>query len=165
MIGRYPINRASGKVRRLLVFAVVAAALLPLRARAASLCIAVEKNGSFWRQIRTSPGSEVRLLFQHSIYGSRVEEIFRLRPNGFQLSELRYAEHRLVDFYGHERARFENSMWVVKPQPALVPSLNLQTSSGAWLAFDHETTPSRLTVPTDGPLRLTVSACKDASDG
>ena len=165
MIERYPINRADGKVRRLLVFAVVAAALLPLRASAASLCVAVAKNGSPWRQVRTSPGREVRLLFHHSIYGSRVEEVFRLRPNGFQLSELRYAEHRLVDFYGHERARFENSMWVIKPRPALIPSLNLQTTSAAWLAFDHETTSSRLTVPTDGVLRLTVGACKDDSDG
>ena len=165
MIERYPINRADGKVRRLLVFAVVAAALLPLRASAASLCVAVAKNGSPWRQVRTSPGHEVRLGFHHSIYGSRVEEVFYLRSDGFQLSEVRYAEPRLVDFYGHERARFENSMWVVKPHPVLITSLNLQTNSVAWLVFDPQTAPSQLIVPTDAALRLSVGACKDASDG
>jgi hypothetical protein len=127
--------------------------------------VAVAKNGSLWRQIQASPGGKVRLSFQHSIYGSRVEEVFHLRSDGFQLSELRYAEPRLIEFYGHETAHVENSMWVVKPRPLLMPSLNLQTGSAAWLVFDHETTPSWLTVPTDGPLRLSVGACKNTSDG
>ena len=56
---------------------------------------------------------EARLAFRHSIYGSQVEEHFRVAENGFELVRLRYAEERLVEFYGHESARSENGWWVV----------------------------------------------------
>lgn len=158
-------QQGNARRRRLFFLTILLAALLPLPASAAPLCVAVAKNGFLWRQIRSAPGGEVRLGFHHSIYGSRVEEVFYLRSDGFQLSEVRYAEPRLVDFYGHERARFENSMWVVKPHPVLITSLNLQTNSVAWLVFDPQTAPSQLIVPTDAALRLSVGACKDASDG
>ena len=151
----------------LLVLCGVLATLLPARADGSLLCVQAEKNGTVWRRIEAAPGSEVRLSFQHSLYGSRVEEFFNLRPEGFQLTELRYAEPRLVEFYGHESAKYDNGVWIVRPQPALFPSLTLHASFDASISlfFDHQTKLVQLAVPTDSAVRLTIADCKDARDG
>ena len=151
--------------RRLSIVCFVLATLLPAGVSATSLCVHVEKDGFLWRSLPAILGSEARLNFFHSIYGSGVEEVFRLHPDGFHLIELRYAERRLVEFYGYEEADYKNGMWVVKPRPAAISSLSLRTRSQVSVLFDQQTTPIPLTMPADSALRLTVGACKDASDG
>lgn len=143
------------------------AVLLPTHASAASLCVEVERNGALWRSLRAALGGEFLLSFQHSVYGSRVEEAFRLRSDGFQLIELRYSERRLVEFYGYESADYRNAMWVVKPKPALISSLHLSASSDAHLSifFDGRGAPVRLAMPGDSAFHLRPAACKDARDG
>jgi hypothetical protein len=143
------------------------AAIPPAGASAASLCIQVQKNGLPWRTIPVSSGSEVRLSFQHSIYGSRVEELFHLAPDVFHLTELRYAERRLAEFYGYEDANHKNNMWVVPPRPAAISSLSLRTSAAASLSlfFDQEQNSLELAMPPDSALQLTIAACKDAQNG
>ena len=164
--------RSSSKHRiiffsRLLVLCGVLATLLPARADGSLFCVQAEKNGTVWRRIEAAPGSEVRLSFQHSLYGSRVEEIFHILSNGFQLAELRYSEQRLVEFYGHENANFEESVWVVRAPPARFLALNLRVSSDASMSvlFDKPPQRQQLTVPADTALRLTVAACKDTHNG
>ncbi len=136
-------------------------------AGATSLCVQVEKNGFFWRSIPAVSGSEARLNFHHSTYGSRVEEIFRVRADGFYLTKLRYAERRLVEFYGYEDAVSEDGMWIVRPRPAVIPSLILRTSSDASLSLflDYEKPSIQLDMPTDSALRLTIAHCKVARNG
>ena len=119
------------------------------------------------RGIPVRAGSKLRLSFQHSIFGSRVEEVFHLLPLGFQLAELRYSEQRLADFYGHESTRYENRLWIVKPTPALFPSLNLRASADASMSllFNEQPDPVAFVVPADSAVRLTIAACKDGRDG
>jgi hypothetical protein len=58
-------------------------------------------------------GDALYLSFRHSIYGSEVEEQFQVAPGGFRANKLRYAELRLVEFYGYESATNEDGWWVV----------------------------------------------------
>jgi hypothetical protein len=159
-------NRALREGRLLLLCGVVLT-LLPPSVSATSLCVQIDKNGFFWRSIPAILGGEARLNFRHSIYGSRVEEVFRLRPDGFHLSDLRYAERRLVEFYGYESADSENGMWVVRPRPAMIPSLSLRTSSDASLSLflDQGKKSIQLAMPADAALHLTIAHCKDAHNG
>ena len=153
--------------RGLLLACVVLVTLLPAGVRATSLCVQVERNGFLWRSMPAILDSEVRLNFQHSIYGNRVEEVFRLRADGFHLTKLRYAERRLVEFYGYEDAVSEDGMWIVRPRPAVIPSLSLRTSSDASLSLflDYEKPSIQLDMPTDSALRLTIAHCKVARNG
>ena len=98
----------------------------------------------------------MRLSFRHSIYGSQVEELFALRREGFQLTQLRYSEARLVDFYGYENAELENGAWVVNPPPVLLPSLSLSTSADAAMSlhFDRHDHAKPLVIRPTGALRL-----------
>src|SRR5262245_37492933 len=151
---------------RCLIPAVALTVFLPVHAGASSFCIEVEQNGFLWRSMRAALGGEFVLSFPHSIYGSRVEEVFRLRSDGFQLIELRYAEHRLVEFYGYESAEYRNTMWIVRPKPALISSLHLSASSDArlLLSFASDSVPMQLTVTGDAAFRLTPAVCKDTRD-
>ncbi|MBM4299434.1 MAG: DUF1850 domain-containing protein [Deltaproteobacteria bacterium] len=119
------------------------------------------------RSLPVALGAAMRLRFRHSIYGSQVEEIFALRPDGFELIELRYGEARLVDFYGHEHGRFDNGAWVVKPAPTLIPRLNLQASHDAALsiAFVPRQSDQPIVVQPNSALRLTVEQCNSGADG
>ena len=47
-------------------------------------------------------GDPFHLSFRHSIYGTEVQEQFRITSGGFRADKLRYAELRLAEFYGHE---------------------------------------------------------------
>jgi hypothetical protein len=166
-----PVSRIYAKPEPLacglLLLCVVFAILLPARANGVSLCVQVKKNEANWRRVQTTPGSAMRLSFQHSLYRSRVEEVFSILPSGFQLTELRYSERRLVEFYGHERATRDDTLWVVRPKSSLLTALNLHASSEASMSllFDYPTDLIRLAVPTDTTLRLTIVSCKDPRDG
>ena len=115
--------------------AVLGALMLPAIGNAQSLCVRLTNDRGIERSVPVRPGGAMRLSFRHSIYGSQVEELFALRRDGFQLTQLRYSEARLVDFYGYENAELENGAWVVNPPPVLLPSLSLNTSADAAMAL------------------------------
>lgn len=155
------------RARRLLLAYTALWLLLPAGVHGESRCVHVKKDGSVWRTMPAFIGSEIRLRFVHSIYGSRVEEIFRLGGDAFHLTELRYAEPRLVEFYGHDRAVYENGAWVVRPRPAPISSLDLRTSSAApmSLVVEPEQRSIDLAIPANSVLHLTIASCKVAHNG
>jgi hypothetical protein len=139
----------------------------PDTSKAQSLCVEMRNDNGIERSVPVRLKSTLRLSFRHSIYGSRVEELFTVRRNGFELTQLRYSEARLVDFYGYENAEHENGVWVVRPRPAAISSLSLNSSAYASMSLRLEQQPGLLQpiLQPGRALRLTVAACKDASDG
>ena len=97
----------------------------------AAFCLAISIDEIVARQVRVSGDERLHLRFSHSIYGSTVEEIFTIAPDGFTLTQLRYGEARLADFYGYEQAQFENGAWVVTPAPLFLPTIHLRASNDA----------------------------------
>ena len=132
-----------------------------------SLCVELSSDTGALRSLPIDLGSILRLSFRHSIYGSQVEEVFMLRSDGFQLARLRYSEARLVDFYGYENAKLENSTWIVTPKPALLPYLRLNMSSDAFMSlrFDPHANGKPRSIRPTGALRLTVAYCKSSAHG
>jgi hypothetical protein len=111
--------------------AILRAALaLAAGAQAAPLCL-VARGARSEVAVPAREGEELRVSFRHSIYGARVEEIFRVSPGGFAAERVRYAEPRLVEFYGHERAREESGWWVVAPRAVTLPEIALRWSGEA----------------------------------
>ena len=112
-------------------------------------------------------GDKLYIVFPHSIYGSQVQEHFRVISQGFQLVELRYAEPRLVEFYGHESAAHEDGGWVVRKRAPKLEILDLRVSPGSWINVIFGT--GKLTVRhdslTDGRARLALSACPRSNHG
>jgi len=131
----------------------------PLPASALCLRLEGEPGQVGWRAV--AAGDEVHLRFRHSLWGSLVEEEFRVAADGFELVRLRYAEARLAEFYGHEAARREGGGWVVEPAPRLVPSLVLRVSreSGMQLVVGVRPVPLASLVESGGVIRLTVNGC------
>ena len=155
------------RARGLLLACTALWLILPARIHGESRCVQVKKDGSVWHTIDAFIGIEIRVSFNHSIYGSRVEEVFHLGRDGFHLIELRYGEPRLVEFYGYEGAAHQNGIWIVKPQRKAMASLNLRTSSASslFLFIDRPRDSTRLTMPADSALYLTIARCKDAHNG
>ena len=112
-------------------------------------------------------GDALHLSFQHSIYGSEVEEQFEVAPGGFRAKKLRYAEQRLVEFYGHESATNEGGWWIVHNPGRGFPTLDLRVSSEASLriTFLDQTISLRSDTAIDGRARLSVSACPRENHG
>ena len=139
----------------------------PDTSKAQSLCVEMRNDNGIERSVPVRLKSTLRLSFRHSIYGSQVEELFTVRRNGFELTQLRYSEARLVDFYGYENAKHENGVWIVALAPRRFPSLSLNSSSDASMSLRLEPQPGLLRpiLQPGRALRLTVAACKDASDG
>lgn len=137
------------------------AALLTPSAGAETVCLTLD-GGESKRTFEVAVGDKLSLTFTHSIFGAQVEEYFRVGTTAFQLSELRYAEPRLVEFYGHESARREAGWWVVRPKPVLLPSLNLSLSNDASMSlfFDQPIIPLKLVIQPGSALRLTVATCE-----
>ena len=138
-----------------------------LRSTAQSMCIELSSDTGAPRSLPIDVGSMLRLSFRHSIYGSRVEELFALRRDGFLLTQLRYGEARLVDFYGYENAELDNDAWVVNPPPVLLPSISLNTSAdGAMsLQLDRHDRTKPHAIQTTGALRLTLASCRNNPHG
>ena len=153
--------------RSRLLIAALSAGLLPVTGNAQSLCVQLMSNSGIERSVPVRLGNTLRLTFRHSIYGSQVEEVLALRRDGFQLTQLRYAEARLVDFYGYENAEHKNGLWVVTPAPTLLPSLNLILSADASMSlhFDRQANSKQLVIQPGSALRLTVATCENSADG
>jgi hypothetical protein len=112
-------------------------------------------------------GEALHLRFRHSIYGSQVEEQFQVAPGGFRANKLRYAELRLVEFYGHESATNEDGWWIVHNPGREFSTLELRASreSSLRIAFLDQTISLRNDTALDGRLRLSVSACPGENHG
>jgi hypothetical protein len=148
-----------------LVFAV--SVCLCARPAFASLCLEITGNPVSGKIMPIAPGDQVRINFRHSIYGSAVEEILTVRAQGLQLTELRYGEARLVEFYGHERAYREHAVWVVRPAPVIFPELSFRASDAAAMNLSVLTQPKPITlpVPPASALRIRLSSCKPGANG
>jgi hypothetical protein len=112
-------------------------------------------------------GDALHISFRHSIYGSQVEEQFHVAPGGFRANKLRYAELRLVEFYGHESATNEDGWWIVHNPGREFTSLDLRAGheSSLRITFLDQTISLRNDTAIDGRARLSVSACPKASHG
>ena len=132
-----------------------------------SMCVELSSDTRAPRSLPIDLGSILRLSFRHSIYGSQVEELFALRRDGFLLTQIRYNEARLVDFYGYENAELENGAWVVNPPPVLLPSLSLNTSADGAISLqlDRRDDTQSLAFQTNGALRLTLASCRNNAHG
>ena len=140
---------------------------LPVTAAGAEpICLNVQKTGAIERY-PVSLGDKVDITFRHSIYGSQVEERFRVTSQGFQLTELRYAEPRLVEFYGHEWAVNEDDRWVVRKLGTVSASLDLHVSPGASIAVVIGAEKSAVEYNTlfEGRARMTLSTCPGSNHG
>jgi len=106
-------------------------------------------------------GDEARLAFRHSLYGSQVEEHFRVAPEGLELVRLRYAEARLAEFYGHESASSDGAWWVVAGDGRRFPSLVLRGSpeSGISLSVGRRNLPL-FTLMEPGGVRVAPATCE-----
>lgn len=141
--------------------------LLPAKGGAQSLCIQLMSDSGIEQSVPVRLGGALHLSFRHSIYGSQVEEVFVLRRAGFELSQLRYGEARLVDFYGYENAKHENGVWVVNPTPTILPSLNISLSADASMSLhvDHLGESKLFMIQPGSALRLSVASCKSRANG
>jgi hypothetical protein len=156
----------SGLRRTTAFFAVFFACLLVTAAAAQPVCLNVQtKSASVHYPIAV--GDELYLTFPHSIYGSQVEEHFRATSEGFQLTELRYADRRLVEFYGHEWAANEDGRWVIRKRGPLLPRMDLRVSPDSWIAvtFGAEKLTIKHDSLSDGRARLGLSACPRSNHG
>ena len=135
-------------------------------AAAQSVCLTLDTE----QQRATYPivvGDAFHLSFRHSIYGSQVEEQFQVAPGGFRTNKLRYAELRLVEFYGHESATNEDGWWIVHNPGHEFRTLDLRASREAsiQIIFLDQTISLRNDTAMDGRARLSVSACPRKSNG
>src|SRR3989338_598453 len=101
---------SSAGPRAALILTIV---LLANPAAAEFSCLKIERPLEQAITIPASVGEELRLSFRHSIYGSKVEEQFRITEDGLETTELRYSEARLVEFYGYDAARLDRGWWIV----------------------------------------------------
>jgi hypothetical protein len=142
-------------------------ALAPGSAAAAQrVCLTLDTE----QQRATYPilaGDTLHLSFRHSIYGSQVEEQFQITPGGFRATKLRYAELRLVEFYGHESATNEDGWWIVHNPGRKFPTLDLRVSRESWLriSFLDQTVSLWSDTAIDARARLSVSACPRENHG
>ena len=153
--------------RRITGFSFLLFGSLPATAAGAEpVCLNVQKTGAIARY-PISLGDKIDITFRHSIYGSEVEEQFRVTSQGFQLTELRYAEPRLVEFYGHESAANEDGRWVVRKLGTVLASLDLHVSRGASIAvvIGAEKPAVELNTLSEGRTRLTLSTCPRSDHG
>jgi hypothetical protein len=112
-------------------------------------------------------GDALHVSFRHSIYGSEIEEQFQIAPGGFRANKLRYAELRLVEFYGHESAINEDGWWIVHNPGREFPSLDLRASreSSLRITFLDQTIALGNDTAIDGRARLAVSGCPGENHG
>ena len=148
-------------------FWLLVAALPRPVAGAETLCLTLdgeERKATF----AVGVGDKLALAFTHSIYGTQVEEHFRIGAGAFQLFQLRYEELRLVEFYGHESARLENGWWVVDQVGGELAALDLRASQDASMRVvfrDHQIFFIGGKSSDSGHAQLSVNACPRENHG
>jgi hypothetical protein len=142
------------------------ACLAVTAAAAQPICLTVQTKSASAHHV-IAAGDELYLTFPHSIYGSQVEEHFRLTAQGFQLVELRYAEPRLVEFYGHESAANEDGGWVVRKLGPVLTVLDLHVTPDSWIAvtFGAKNLKVIHSDLSNGRARLALSVCPRSNHG
>ena len=155
---------SSALLRAALILTIV---LLANPAAAGLNCLKMEGPLKQAMTMPASVGEELRLSFRHSIYGSQVEEQFRITEDGLETTELRYSEARLVEFYGYDAARFERGWWIVEGKHRIIPFLDLRVSPESLLQIFLGSEPIFLSPMVDpgGLVRLTVIPCERTIDG
>jgi Domain of unknown function (DUF1850) len=108
-------------------------------------------------------GTDLRLIFVHSIYGTEVQEQLWITPTGFQTAKLRYAELRTAEFYGHDGAKLEHGWWVVNNPGRYLPHLDIRASeeSAFRISFGEQEIRLGNHHAMDGPVRILVTSCGD----
>jgi hypothetical protein len=135
-------------------------------AHGASICLHVQARDRL-ALYAVPAGTGFAISFRHSIYGTEVQEQFRITPTGFQTDKLRYAEVRLAEFYGHDAAKFEQGWWTVNNSGNELRQLNVRVSKESaveislgerriWLAENQRI---------GDHVRLSITSCGDASRG
>jgi hypothetical protein len=79
-------------------------------------------------RVNVAAEQEMRLRFNHSIYGSVVEEAFAVCAHGFETRQLRYEEPCLAEYYGHDHAVRCGKWWVVEVEPRTLPEIVLRVT-------------------------------------
>jgi hypothetical protein len=147
-------------------FSLVFGCFLVTVAGTEPVCLSVQTTGPATHH-PVAVGDKIHVIFPHSIYGSLVEEQFRVMSQGFQLVELRYAEPRLVEYYGHECAAKEDGRWVLRKLGPVLATLDLHVSPDSRIAVTFGA--EKLTVThnplSDGRARLALSACPRGDHG
>lgn len=160
---------AHPSVKRLgrLAFSLLALLATPLPASAGDHCVLVKSGEQIFKHIAAAPDTELRLSFNHSLYGSAVDEVFQIQSDGFHLIQLRYSERRLVDFYGHESAKFVRGAWIVTPQQRIFPALDLRASPDASMriALISPLDQKRFVLRNVEALRIRVVSCNGTRHG
>jgi hypothetical protein len=156
------MNSPLARKRVLLLFGAWLLAVRPALGESAFLCVQLANDAALQSSVPVRLGNTMRLSFRHSIYGSQVEEHFKVRHSGFELFELRYGEARLIEFYGHENSRHENGVVIVAPAPALLSVIHLHPSDDAAMSlyFAPLDDAEPLIIGPGSAYRLTVASCK-----
>jgi hypothetical protein len=143
------------------------AALLPVAALARAgagsetLCVTVN-TAAATRHYPAIAGDLLQIAFTHSIYGSRVEERFRITSTTFETVDARYSEPRLVDFYGFESASRDGAWWVAHPDRRAFQSLVLHASRDSHIRINFGEHALSLN---DGAARVSLSSCSRPAHG
>ncbi|MBI3065876.1 MAG: hypothetical protein HYY82_13200 [Deltaproteobacteria bacterium] len=83
------------------------------------------------------------------------------------MTQVRFGEARLAEFYGYEIASRANDIWVVTPAPVLLSSLKLNLSADAvmFLYFDQSPPLKQLVIQPGSALSLAVESCDQGANG
>lgn len=140
----------------------IVVALLATPTRAQPLCVEMEAESGPLTTVPVSLGNEFSLSFRHSLYGSLVEEHFRITTKGLQTFKLRYGEPRLLEFYGHESGRLDNGWWIVEGNRGEVQTLVFRFSPESLAKINFSTSTialSEIAGPT-GLVRVRIASCE-----
>lgn len=144
-----------------LIAALALTVTLHLPASARTICLRAETGGRTVAVLPTALGAELSLGFRHSIYWSQVEERFQVIASGLKPLGSRYAEERLVEFYGHELTRREAEWWVVQARERDISTLHLRVSpeSSMRLSLGYRTILLTEIVDPGELLHISVAQC------
>jgi hypothetical protein len=145
---------------------LLAAIIFASPAKAGDTCLRFEA-GKRSLLYPVAAGSDFRLSFVHSIYGTEVQEQFWITSTGFQTAKLRYAELRTAEFYGHDGAKLEHGWWAVDNPGRHLPHLDIRASeeSAFRIYFGAEKIRLGNNHITDGSVRIVVTSCGDYGRG
>ena len=157
-----PIRLAQAALMSWLLMAAIS--LAP--ANAESICLHLQAGDrSFLYPVNLATG--FRISFLHSIYGTAVQEQFQIASTGFQTEELRYAELRLAEFYGHEAPKFEQGWWTVNNSGTELRQIDLRVSkeSAVEISFGEHRISLSENQRMGDHARLSITSCGDPSRG
>jgi hypothetical protein len=135
-------------------------------AHAESLCLRLQA-GDRSALYSVVAGSHFGISFLHSIYGTEVQEQFRITATGFETDKLRYSELRLAEFYGHDGAKLEQGWWIADNRDNQLRHLDIRMSEGSdfRILFGERSVGLAQNRRIGDHVRLSITPCGDASSG